>query len=136
VLRAGHDGPCDETDEKTDNDGPDNVQHKLLSRAGLPLSVFYRAPKSIALPPRVPKAVDSPAKIHTFHPMTVNYRARLLLLAVSIMTMSGCAAYEENAMAGAAVDIPDQTPLSEEPPVMTAPTPPPAAANARQLPAQ
>ena len=48
------------------------------------------------------------------------------LVAVIAMGVSGCAQYDDDAMAGDAVDIPDQTPLSKEAPLLTAPTPSPA----------
>jgi hypothetical protein len=39
----------------------------------------------------------------------MNRHILLLLLALFCMAISGCAAYEEKAMAGDAVDIPDDT---------------------------
>jgi len=41
------------------------------------------------------------------------------LLLVVTMGMSGCAAYDNDAMSGAAVDIPDEKPMA---PVLTAPS--------------
>jgi hypothetical protein len=59
---------------------------------------------------------------------------RILLLPLLILTisMSGCAQYDNESMAGAAVDIPDEKP---PPPAFSGPTPA-AAPNAQQLPAQ
>jgi len=56
-----------------------------------------------------------------------------LLLAIVTMALSGCAQYDNEAMAGAAVDIPDEPPLSEQAPVLTAPSPSPVS-NAQQIP--
>jgi hypothetical protein len=59
----------------------------------------------------------------------------LILLAMSANFLTGCAEYGTQAMAGNAVDIPDPTPLSQEPPVLTAPTPSPApGTNGQQVP--
>jgi len=48
-----------------------------------------------------------------------------MLVCVLAMGMAGCAEYDTDSMSGAAVDIPDQTPLSQETPMITAPTPSP-----------
>jgi hypothetical protein len=56
----------------------------------------------------------------------------LLPLAILTIAMSGCAAYDNEAMAGAAVDIPNPQPI---PPIFSGPSPTPAP-NPQQLPAQ
>jgi hypothetical protein len=59
-----------------------------------------------------------------------------LLLALVTLAMCGCSQYDEDSMAGDAVDIPDPTPFSQQTPLLTAPSPSPApaAANAQQEP--
>jgi len=52
--------------------------------------------------------------------------AILTVLAGVTLGMAGCGQYGNEPMAGAAVDIPDDPPLSEQPPVITAPSPSPA----------
>jgi hypothetical protein len=49
----------------------------------------------------------------------------LSLLAIASMGVAGCAEYDDNAMAGAAVDMPTPTPVLDEPSVLTAPSPSP-----------
>ena len=61
-----------------------------------------------------------PALISSIHRIGL-----LSLLALGTMTIAGCAQYDNAAMAGDAVDIPDDPPLSKQPPVITAPTPSP-----------
>jgi hypothetical protein len=62
----------------------------------------------------------------------------LFFLVVIAMALSGCSQYDNDAMAGDAVDIPDQTPLSKEPSMLTAPSPSPSPAsvepNGQQMP--
>jgi len=49
-----------------------------------------------------------------------------VVLFIVTMTLAGCAQYDNEAMAGAAVDIPDEKPLSEQPSVFATPSPTPA----------
>jgi len=53
-----------------------------------------------------------------------------VLLLIITMGMCGCAAYDNEAMAGAAVDMPDEKPMA---PVLTGPSPTPSP-NPQQLP--
>ena len=58
----------------------------------------------------------------------------VLFSALIATALPGCAQYDNRAMAGDAVDIPDAAPLSEQPPVITRPTPGPSPAETvRQL---
>jgi hypothetical protein len=49
----------------------------------------------------------------------------LSLFGIASLGLAGCAQYDDNAMAGAAVDMPAPTPVLDEPSVLTAPSPSP-----------
>ena len=69
-------------------------------------------------------AVDRGGKMFTVD-ASESMKSVFVLVAIGVSFLAGCAQYGNEAMAGAAVDMPDEPPLSEQPSAFGTPTPAP-----------